>query len=377
MKIRQSAGIAALTAAGLLSSPALAQLPGGVTNAASAAAGAANTARAQAQAQARVQERVQTQVQQRVQSQVQAQVQSRLQAQVQARAQSEAGRVVALARRAVANVSAQVDRARQESSAGVRAGVDLSTRANVRAGGNDAALAADARVDGQAQMHASLPAESNAAFTAADQAAVDAVFGAENPFTSVKSGFWGHLAHAAQAETPAAGNSPNNSRDPQAGQPAPNAAGGGFAQLPSADVAVDVGARVNAAIRHRLSEISQLRDHAVAQGDVDLLARADQMESRLSAFVEAQRAARSGAEAVSQARPNGKVPPAMAGAVSGQANGAANAAGAATVPGYPRTAELPPSAANANANAAAAAQTQVQTFAPAASNDGTSPDASQ
>jgi len=51
---------------------------------------------------------------------------------------------------------------------------------------------------------------------------------------------------------------------------------------------VDIARGIQVAAQQRRAEIAQMRDQAIATGQTDLLGRADEMELRLNAFVEAQ-----------------------------------------------------------------------------------------
>lgn len=250
---------------------------------------------------------VQAQVQQRIQAQVQArsqtQVEQRLRAQAQARLRAEAARAAQLAEAARRQAGGL-----QRPTPGNRYGV------NAGAGGQ-----AEGTVTGQdirAGVHAQLALRANADLppgaTQADLEIYDRIFGRFNPLRDPD-------ASAEQPSSPPqpASNSPSNGRgkpatassarpqSPPAEQPAPPAD-----QRGRALGRLDLATRIEFAVSQRRAEISQERDRALATGNAELLLRAEQMEEALTAFVAAQRAARSQAEAVAAPRPNGQVPPA-------------------------------------------------------------------
>jgi len=97
-----------------------------------------------------------------------------------------------------------------------------------------------------------------------------------------------HNAATGAAGTASVNASGVANRSPQANERAnPNAASGANARGQGPNH-LDVARGIQVAAQQRRAEISQMRDQAIANGQNDLLLRADEMEQRLDAFVEAQ-----------------------------------------------------------------------------------------
>lgn len=229
----------------------MAQGPGG--NARRGGAAAANTAD---RVQGQINQRAQAQVQQRVRAQAQTQVQSRVQGQVQGRIQAEAARAAEVAQRAA------------ENSARRASGIDAGTP-NPRANAGLAIAANASRFAG---------------FADADVAIYDNIFGRFNPI---------------RQNVGERGNS-----NPQAGANGRGQAG------PNRDFARGI----QVAAQQRRTEIAQMRDQAITTGQTDLLSRADEMEVRLNAFVEAQ-------QQLERGRSGQAASPRTANRLNGPANG--------------------------------------------------------
>jgi len=250
-----------------------AQRPGGDGGRRGAAA--ANTAD---RVQAQINQRAQTQVQQRVQAQTQSQVQSRVQGQVQGRIQAEAKRAAEVAQRAAENsarrATASAEGKTIADSASLRRNAADGVRGNVGAGTPNPranaglAIAADAsRFNG---------------FTEADVAIYDNIFGRFNPVRqSANNGEAGSPSTVVDANGVAR-------RSPRVAERAnPNAPAGANARGQRPEN-VDIARGIQVAAQQRRAEIARMRDEAIATGQTDLLMRADEMELRLNAFVDAQ-----------------------------------------------------------------------------------------
>lgn len=192
--------------------------------------------------QGQIGQRVQGQMQQRVQAQGQAQAQARVQQQVQNRIHAEGKRAAELAQQLSQNSARRpipADAARAtDNRGGMRAGIQSNGRADLQ---NSVALEAS---NGNARAGLEIAANASGmnGLSDADLAIYDNIFGKFNPMRG--------QAGSSRPETVAPG--------------------------------------IQIAAQKRRAEIAQLRDQAIATGQTDLLARADEMEARLDAFVAAQ-----------------------------------------------------------------------------------------
>ncbi|QDV70780.1 hypothetical protein Poly24_45110 [Rosistilla carotiformis] len=269
--------VATLASMACLTQFATAQLPGGLGSGASGAASAAADA---ARAQAQVQQRVQAQIQQRVQTQVQANIQSNIQAQIQTRIQAEANRAAEIAMRASARAADRAQATVANAPNGVQLGVGV--QANT---GTDANVAGNrTRFNSSGQLSLQAGASLPPGVTQADVAIYDSIFGQFNPLRQAPS----DRPTAAPATAPESGRQRDAANEKGTGNVAstndqrPSHAGG----LLNANL--DFATRVHIAARQRRAEISQIRDHAIETGSAELLMQADQLETRLNAFAQAQ-----------------------------------------------------------------------------------------
>lgn len=252
---------------------ASAQGPGGSGGRRGAAA--ANTAD---RVQAQINQRAQTQVQQRVQAQTQAQVQSRIRGQVEGRIEAEAKRAAEVAQRAAEN-SAR----RATASAEGRAIADSATlRRNVTNGVRRDADAGRPNPRANTGLAIAADASQSGGFTEADVAIYDNIFGRFNPIRqNLNNGEVG----ASNAIVDANGVARRSSQAAQRANPNAPAGANARGQRPQN---VDIARGIQVAAQQRRAEIAQMRDQAIATGQTDLLLRADEMELRLNAFVDAQ-----------------------------------------------------------------------------------------
>jgi len=187
-------------------------------------------------------DRVQGQMQQRVQAQGQAQAQARVQQQVQNRIHAEGKRAAELAQQLSQNSARRpipADSARvRDNRGGVQAGMQANGRPDLQ---NSVALEAS-NGNARAGLEMAANASGMSGVSQADLAIYDNIFGKFNPMRG--------QGGASRPETVAPG--------------------------------------IQIAAQKRRAEIAQLRDQAIATGQTDLLARADEMEARLDAFVAAQ-----------------------------------------------------------------------------------------
>jgi len=236
---------------------ASAQGPGG-----NAGRGGAAAANAGDRVQGQINQRAQAQVQQRVQAQTQTQVQSRVQGQMQGRIQAEAQRAAEVAQRAAEN-SARRAGAPVNALDGARGNVAAGT-ANPRANAGLAIAAEASRFNG---------------FAGADVAIYDNIFGRFNPIRPNAN-----EQEAGSRET-ANGTARRSSQADQHANPTASAGANARGQ---GSQNRDIARGIQVAAQQRRAEIAQMRDQAIATGQTDLLVRADEMELRLNAFVEAQ-----------------------------------------------------------------------------------------
>jgi len=263
---------------------ASAQGPGG-----NAGRGGAAAANAGDRVQGQINQRAQTQVQQRVQAQTQTQVQSRVQGQMQGRIQAEAQRAAEVAQRAADNSARRAGGAPANALDGARGNV-AAGMANPRANTGLAIAAEASRFNG---------------FAEADVAIYDNIFGRFNPIrpnaNEEEAGSRGTANGAAR-------------RSSQADQRAnPNASAGANARGQGPQN-LDIARGIQVAAQQRRAEIAQMRDQAIATGQTDLLLRADEMELRLNAFVEAQ-------QQLERGRAGQASPPRTANRLNGSVNG--------------------------------------------------------
>lgn len=276
-----------------------------------AAAGSQSAARTQAQqrAQAQAQQRAQTQVQQRAQAQVQqranVQVQQRAQTRLQQRVQGQLGNRV---RGAAKNAAGTTRQMRQQQGKpnrlNVNAGANVGAEAN--AAGNGFATESNVRVNGSGRLVVPGPAlrgngEVNVEY-------FDNVFGRFNPFRQPESGANDETASPSQrpadrTESTAAAGGSNQ------GEASANESGSESQQRLSGIGAKQKGALhaqvdLSKAVRLRRSEISAMRDHALATSNAQLMASADQMEQVLDRFMEAQAVAEAQARTTARGAAN-------------------------------------------------------------------------
>ncbi len=259
-----------------------AQGPGG-----NAGRGGAAAANAGDRVQGQINQRAQAQVQQRVQSQTQAQVQSRVQGQMQGRIQAEAKRAAEVAQRGAEN---SARRASDATGKAVSGGAALQGNAAGGGRGNNAAATPNPRAN--AGLAIASDASRFNGFADSDVAIYDNIFGRFNPIR--QNGNAGEVVSGG-SEINANGAA---RRSTQAGERAkPNAPAGANARglgpqsLGPQNVGpqnVDLARGIQVAAQQRRAEIAEIRDQAIATGQTDLLSRADEMELRLDAFVEAQ-----------------------------------------------------------------------------------------
>ncbi len=234
------------------------------------------TANAADRVQGQINQRAQAQVQQRVQAQAQTQVQSRVQSQMQGRIQAEAKRAAEVAQRAAENS------ARRASAAGEGKtnanGAALQGNAGAR--GNIAAGTPNAKAN--AGLAIAADASRVAGVTEADLVIYDNIFGRFNPIRQNAND--GEAVSATTAINATARARRSSQADERANSNTPasdNARGQGPQNL-------DIASGIRVAAQKRRAEIAQMRDQAIATGQTDLLLRADEMELRLDAFVEAK-----------------------------------------------------------------------------------------
>lgn len=264
-----------------------AQGPGG-----NAGRGGAAAANAGDRVQGQINQRAQAQVQQRVQTQTQAQVQSRVQGQMQGRIQAEAKRAAEVAQR-----GAEKSARRNSDATGKAVSKGAALQGNAAGGGrgNNSAVTPSPRAN--AGLAIASDASRFNGFAESDVAIYDNIFGRFNPIR--QNGNAGEIVLGGP-EINANGAARRSS---QAGERAnPNAPAGANARglgpqslgpqsLGPQNVGpqnVDLARGIQVAAQQRRAEIAEIRDQAIATGQTDLLSRADEMELRLDAFVEAQ-----------------------------------------------------------------------------------------
>lgn len=220
--------------------------------------GATNQAQVQAQvqqrAQAQVQERIQSRLQQQAQGQIQARAASAVQSRVHGRIQADTARAIGIAKRLGAG--------RDAVSAGANANASTNISASTRGGTANRT----ARSDANARLGMEAGVSAQPLVTAEEVQVYDEIFGQFNPLRKGRSG------EAASGGT-ANSSVPPSERGAQRGM--------------SADKRPAFATLIVLAAQERRAEIAALRDRAVAAGDTSLLTRADEMELRLDAFVEA------------------------------------------------------------------------------------------
>lgn len=237
---------------------ASAQGPGGNTGRGGAAASNAGD-----RIQGQISQRAQAQVQQHVQAQTQTQVQSRVQGHLQGRIQAEAQRAADVAQRASENSARRAGGAPTNALDGARGNVASGT-ANPRANAGLAIAAEASRFNG---------------FAEADVTIYDNIFGRFNPIRPNAN-----EQEAGSRET-ANGTARRSSQADQHANPTASAVASARGQ---GSQNRDIARGIQVAAQQRRAEIAQIRDQAIATGQTDLLVRADEMELRLNAFVEAQ-----------------------------------------------------------------------------------------
>lgn len=285
--------------------------------------------RAQARAQARAQEQVQQRVQAQVQQRANAQVQQRMQTRLQQRVQGQLGARVRGATRTGADTANRMRQRGNANRLNLSAGANANAEAN--AGGNTIAADSKIRINGSGRLVVPGPAlrgngEVNVAY-------FDNVFGRFNPFRQPEPATTGESESPAQpsARSPRPTTTADDSSQETAAAGEGNLesrqrfARNGETGIGIAHAAIDF----SKAIRLRRSEISAIRDHALANGNVQLIASADQMEQILDRFIEAQTAAEAQARATASGVANSQeaLRSGLNASANGQVRGTAGANG--------------------------------------------------
>lgn len=227
------------------------------------------------QAQAQVQQRVQSQAQAQVQTRIQQQAQRQTQAQLQSRAASAQSRINDRIKADTARAIGLTKRL-EATQGNLPSGVGADANASASLGGGFQGGANRSRANTNVVVNAG--GSTATAVTNEDVQVYDEIFGQFNPLRK------------GQSDALTSGSKANGKGQNFSVPPSERGAQKGMSSVKRPAFAT----QIVMAAQERRAEIAQLRDRAVAVGDTATLARADEMELRLNAFVEANAASSEG-----------------------------------------------------------------------------------